>query len=63
MQLHRIYGHRIEAEKITAQDDDQLRFQTRPDRHYQTKSDTTKIAHLSKSVQVLEYEGVQLIQF
>jgi hypothetical protein len=63
MQLYRIYGHRIEAEKITAEDDDQLHFQAKPDRHYQAKNDKTKISHLSKSVQILEYEGVQLIQF
>jgi hypothetical protein len=63
MQLHRIYGHRIEAKQISAQDQNALQFQAIPDRHYEARRDTTKIAHLSKSVQVLEFEGVQLIQY
>ncbi|HKK77096.1 MAG TPA: S8 family serine peptidase [Saprospiraceae bacterium] len=63
MQMYRLYGHRIRTEAITAMDDKGLQFEVRPDMHYRAETDAANVVFSNGGVEILEYEGVQLIQF
>jgi hypothetical protein len=63
MQMYRLYGHRIRAEEITAMDESGLQFEARPDMHYRAETDAANVVFSNGGVEILEYDGVQLIQF
>lgn len=63
MQMYRLYGHRIRTEGIRARDDSGLQFEATPDLHYKAERDAAQVIHSAEGLQILEYEGVQLIQF
>jgi subtilisin family serine protease len=63
MQMYRLYGHRIRTEEITAMDDSGLQFEARPDMHYRAETDAANVVFSNGGVEILEHDGVQLIQF